>query len=439
MLTQPEEYNSALFSYLDRCPTAYHAVAAIREELVSNAMIEIRENQKWQLEPGHGYVVIRENCALAAFVMGSKQKLTDGFRMVATHGDSPGLQLKPRAAVASTPYLQLGVEVYGGPLLSTWFDRELSLAGRLSCVGRDCALVDYLIDFRRPLMVIPSLAIHYDREANNGRAIDKQKFMPPLVSQAASDQLPDFSQIVLTQLREEHPDADIEEVLGFDLFCYDCRQAGYVGINNEFLCGGRLDNLLSCHAAATAMALAGTENNTLFFCANHEENGSLSSTGAHGSFLRDIFARLLPDPEECQIALRNSFLLSVDNAHATHPNFKDKSEPQHPVQLNGGPVIKINANQRYATSSRSAALCKMVARQAGVEVQEFVMRSDLACGSTIGPMTAASLGLETIDIGAPTLGMHSIRELTGRNDPHLLFQLIRGFLASPTTNRRATS
>lgn len=430
------EYRQSLFSYLDSSPTAFHAITAIRQRLLQAGMTELCENKRWHLEKGCGYFVLRENGALAAFTLGSSEELDSGFRMLASHSDSPCLQLKPMATLHTPPYLQLGVEIYGGPLLNTWFDRTLSLAGRVTCLDGKGMLSDLLIDFQRPLITIPSLAIHFDREANNGKAIDKQKALPPLLAQVVSDQLPKFHEILAEQLLLHYPDFDLQTVLAFDLFCYDLQKATVLGLGDEFITSGRLDNLLSCHAATQAIALAGTERNTLFLCTNHEEIGSTSSSGANGSFIDAIFTRLLPEAESRQVSLRNSFLISIDNAHATHPNFKDTSDPGHVILLNGGPVVKINANQRYATSSRSGALFKVLAAEAEVPVQEFVMRTDMACGSTIGPMTAARLGIETIDIGAPTLGMHSIRELTGKDDPYLLYQVIRHFLSAENIKRR---
>lgn len=440
MIATAEEYNKGLFSYLNSSPTAFHAVAEIRNYLLHHGMQELRENQHWHLEQGNSYVVMREDSALAAFTLGSAERPEDGFRMVASHSDSPGLQLKPHAGMSSPPYLQLGVEIYGGPLLSPWFDRDLSLAGRVCCADSSGDLRDFLIDFKRPLLTIPSLAIHFDREANNGKAIDKQKALPPLLAQAVFDQLPDFTDILQAQLAQQYPGSDFRNILGFDLFCYDHQQAASLGLHNEFITSGRLDNLLSCHAAMMAMMAvnaAGNARNTLFLCTNHEENGSTSTTGANGSFIEDLLDRLVPEPEKRRIALRNSFLISIDNAHAVHPNFRDKSDPGHDVVLNGGPVIKINANQRYATNSRTSALFKLLCREAGVTCQEFVMRTDMACGSTIGPMTAAKLGIETIDVGAPTLAMHSIRELTGSSDPSQLFRVISHFLASEKIQRRS--
>lgn len=423
-------YNSRLFSYLDSSPTAYHAVAASRELLLAATGTELLETQPWELQKGRLYFVVRDHSALVAFVLGSKEEPEDGFRMMASHSDSPGLKLTPNPLLATHPYLQLGVEIYGGPLLNPWFDRDLSLAGRVSCVDGKNQLLDRLVDFARPLLCIPSLAIHFDREANNGRAIDRQKSLPPLLGQIVDDQLPHFHDILLRQLCQQYPDLASLAILAFDLFCYDRQEASALGLNHEFICASRLDNLLSCHAATEAIGAAGTEQNTLFLCTNHEENGSTSISGANGTFVDAVFRRMVTDPEKREIALRKSFLLSIDNAHAVHPNFKDRSAPQHDITMNGGPVIKINANQRYATSSRSAARFRHLAAGCGVPVQQFVMRSDLPCGSTIGPMTAARLGVETVDIGAPTLAMHSIREMTGRDDPHLLFRCLLHFLRS---------
>ena len=289
-----------------------------------------------------------------------------------------------------------------------------------------------LVNFSRPLLTIPSIAIHLNREANTKNSIDQQKHLPPIISQAINKQLPEFSFLLLDQLQLEHPKAVIKEILAFDLFCYDFQGPSYLGINNEFISSSRLDNLLSCHAGMTALAHADKSKNNFLFCANHEENGSTSATGAHGSFIDSVFERIVPDPEAKRITLSNSFLISMDNAHAAHPNFMDKMDPTHEIHLNKGPVIKLNANQRYATNSLSAAIYKHICKEANITPQEFVMRSDMPCGSTIGPITAARLGVKTIDIGAPSLAMHSIRELTGSCDPFLLYRSLGHFLSSDT-------
>lgn len=423
-----QDFNSNLFEFLSNSPTAFHVTANVKSILQSAGYTELDEKSRWKVQPGKGYFVEREESALVAFTLGTSQKLSDGFRMIASHADSPGLQVKPCADVHSPPYLQLGVEVYGGPLLHQWFDRDLSLAGRVSCKISDTRCQEYLIDFGRPLLTIPSIAIHLDREANNAKPIDKQKLLPPVISQSFDDQITDFQAILLEQIKRQYPDEDIISILGHDLYCYDCQPPSCLGAGNEFIAAGRLDNQLSCHASATALAESLGIQNSMIICSNHEENGSTSTTGAQGSLLSDILERLLPAPEDRQICLRNSFLISADNAHAVHPNYKEKSDPGHTVSLNEGIVIKINANQRYATNSRTAARFKMIADKAGVAVQEFVMRSDMPCGSTVGPLTAAKLGIETIDIGAPTFGMHSIRELTGRKDAYALYRLLSYWL-----------
>ena len=424
--------NTSLFQFLQAAPSSYHAVAAIANLLQKAGFIRLREDQRWSLAAGHCYFTVRDDAGLIAFRLGEGKDAEDGFRMLATHSDSPGLQVKPRADKQSGKHLQLGVEVYGGPLLNPWFDRDLSLAGRVCCTMADGGLQTLLVDFARPLLVIPSLALHFDRTANDNRSVNAQTHLAPIIAQSLTAQLPAFRDVLLAQLARQYPDLPIADVAGFDLFCYDSQGPVHTGVNNEFISAGRLDNLLSCHVATMALAAADPGHNSLLFCANHEENGSVSSSGARGAFLDAILDRLLPEPQSRRIALARSFLLSIDNAHAVHPNFKDLSEPQHDVVLNGSPVIKINANQRYATNCVSAAILKRFAAEAEVPLQEFVMRSDLPCGSTIGPLTAARIGVPTVDIGAATLAMHSIRELAGSRDPYLLYQVVHRFLTSPT-------
>ena len=287
-----------------------------------------------------------------------------------------------------------------------------------------------LIDFHRPLLYIPSIAIHFDREANKNGSINQQKHLPPILAQAINRQFADFNTLLLKELKETSKETTIEEILSFDMFCYDMQRPAYVGIKNQFISSGRLDNLLSCYAGMLALGNAKRTKNVLLFYANHEENGSTSSSGAQSSFLDAILDRIFTDPTAKRIALSNSFLISIDNAHAAHPNYMEKFDTTHEIHLNKGPVIKFNANQRYATNSLSAAVYKQICREAKITPQEFVMRSDLQCGSTIGPITASRLGVRTIDVGAASLAMHSIRELTGATDPFLLFKSIDQFLKS---------
>ncbi len=426
----PSDYNQNLVDFIQASPTPFHAVQNMADLLCSHGFTPLAENRPWQLSPGEGYFLRRADSALLAWIIGDDEELTSGFRLLAAHTDSPCLKLKPRPESKTGNCRQLAVEVYGGPLLNPWFDRDLSLAGRVCGESNNGQLVVRLVDFARPLLTIPSIAIHFDREANSGRSINQQQHLPPLFGLSGNDHPDAFASLLLNQARLEHPDVGFQEILSFDLFCADSQPPAVVGAEGEFLAAARLDNLLSCHAGIQAMVGADRGRNSLLFCANHEENGSRSSSGAHGSFLDAALERIIPNPESRQICLRNSFLISMDNAHASHPNHPDKMDAGHPIRLNHGPVIKYNANQRYATSGLSAAIFKRVCRQAAVEVQEFVMRSDILCGSTIGPITAARLGVETIDIGAATLAMHSIRELTGSSDPLFLYRAIRQFLAS---------
>lgn len=424
------QYNQKLFSFLSSSATPFHAVAVIADELRRHGFQQLQENQPWQLEKGFSYYVTRENGAIIAFTLGSDEGIEEGFRMLAAHTDSPCLQIKPSPDIRTGSYHQLGVEVYGGSLLGTWFDRDLSLAGRVVCEMADGRLQVLLVDINRPLLCIPSVAIHFNREANSSNTIDKQKHLPPIIAQAIDGQLPKLRALVLDQIKRDHPGAAVTELLAFDLFCYDSQEPSFLGINRELISSARLDNLLSCHAGLNSLVHGDRTKNSLLFCANHEENGSTSATGAHGSFINSVLERIEPQSGARNIMLSNSFLVSMDNAHAAHPNYMDKIDPAHEIHLNKGPVIKLNANQRYATNSLSAAIYKQICRQIKVPVQEFVMRSDMPCGSTIGPITAARLGVRTIDVGAASLAMHSIREITGSSDPFLLYRTLIQFLSS---------
>jgi len=456
---QEPRFNQDFFQFLEASPTPFHAVAHMAAKLREAGFQQLFETDAWNLESGNAYFVIRDNGALAAFTLAAGNMQDQGFRFLGAHTDSPSLQIKPLAGKTSHSYFQLGVEVYGGPLLSTWFDRDISIAGRVVCATTDNQLVTLLIDFKRPVAIIPSLAIHFDRDANNGHAIQKQNELAPILCQISGDEsltsmngisashssfscqennktsckALNFSSILAEQINREYPEYKTAAIMGFDLFCHDCQPPSFLGINNEFITGGRLDNLLSCFAGYTAMIETKTSKtasgNSLLICNNHEEIGSFTASGAKGTFLQSMLQRIIPDPVARQRTLRRSFFISMDNAHGVHPNFSDKSDPQHLPLLNHGPVVKSNANQNYATTSISSAIYKTIAAEAGVATQDFVMRSDMACGSTIGPYTAATLGIPTVDIGAPTMAMHSIREITGSRDPFLLYRTIRRFLS----------
>lgn len=427
-------YNQELFAFLKNSPTPYHVVRNMEQHLLSHNYIALDESTQWHLQGGKSYFIKRADEAIIAFTLGNSESLANGFRMLAAHTDSPTLRIKPHPDCHSEGYHQLGVEVYGGCLLHPWFDRDLSIAGRICARDKQGTLHIDLIDFLAPIVTIPSLAIHFDREANQGRAINTQLHLPPILSLSSQNQDLDLTTILKNKYIEDNPERQIEDILGFDLFCYDHQPPGYTGLHQEIISGARLDNLLSCFAGMQAMSTAPGDRNAMLFCANHEENGSVAATGANGSFLESVFARLEPNVENRHIMLHNSFLISMDNAHATHPSHADKMDKNHHIQLNKGPVIKVNANQRYVTNSISCAVFKAICLDGEIPVQEFVMRSDLACGSTIGPITSARLGIRGVDIGAPSLAMHSIREHTGAEDPFLLYRSASHFLETDIHN-----
>ncbi|MCY1327370.1 putative M18 family aminopeptidase 2 [compost metagenome] len=286
-----------------------------------------------------------------------------------------------------------------------------------------------LIDFARPIAVIPNLAIHLNRDANMGWAINAQNELPPILAQLAVGESRDFRDLLAEQLQLEHG-IGADTILDYELSFYDTQRAAVLGLQDEFIAGARLDNLLSCYAGLDALLSSSDEQSGVLVCTDHEEVGSCSACGADGPFLEQVLRRLLPEGDAFARVVQKSLLVSADNAHGVHPNYADKHDANHGPLLNGGPVIKINANQRYATNSETAGFFRHLCLEAEVPVQSFVVRSDMACGSTIGPLTAGQLGVRTVDIGLPTFAMHSIRELAGSKDLTYLAKVLRAFYDS---------
>ena len=408
-----QEQLNRLVAFLHKSPTPFHAVRNMQSRLEEAGYQQLSEKASWQLQPGGQYFITRNDASLAAWKMPkTKDLITSGFRMIGAHTDSPCLKVKPNPELHKHGYFQLGVEVYGGVLLGPWFDRDLSLAGRVSFQDEEGQLRQALIDFEKPIAVIPSLAIHLDREANNGRAINAQTFLPPILGQASEK--PDFRALLKQQIEREG--AHVSQVLDYELSFYDTQPPGLVGFNDEFLTSARLDNLLSCFMGLEALLSSDLVEGQLLICTDHEEVGSMSASGAQGPLLDHLIERLLPDAENRARALAASMMISADNAHGIHPNFSDKHDANHGPLINQGPVIKLNANQRYATTDITSSMFRILAEQENVPVQEFVVRSDMACGSTIGPITSAEIGVKTLDIGVPQFAMHSIREMAGSQD-----------------------
>ena len=366
----------------------------------------------WELTPGGWYV--QQGASVIAWFLRSRE--IRAWRMIGAHTDSPHLRLKPRAAFACAGCQQLGVEVYGGALLNSWLDRDLGLAGTIHTQdGRELPLL-----LRRPLARVPQLAIHLDRTVNDGLKLNPQQHLAPIwgLSDGAKSPEDAFADLVAQSV-----DVPVDQLASHDLSLFDLAPSAIGGANDDFIFAARLDNLASVHAGLTALLAAASGPHAtvpLLACFDHEEVGSTSREGADGVLLPTVLERIslaLDLGREAQLAaLAGSLMLSADMAHAAHPSYLDRHEPRHQPRLGGGPVLKANSNQRYATSAATAAAVRRLATQAGVPLQDFVTRSDLGCGSTIGPAIAARLGIAVADLGAPMLSMHSARECMATAD-----------------------
>jgi len=426
-----------LLAFIDRSPTPYHAVAEATARLRAASYRELAEADVWDLSPGDRHYVVRGDGSLVAFEVGSRPPAECGFRGIGAHTDSPNLRAKPLADVTAHGYRQLAVEPYGGVLLHTWFDRDLSLAGRISLRQPDSREVRVvLLDFGRPLLRVPNLAIHLFREVRSeGFKPDAQKHMLPVVGLEDAPSLP---QLVAAELRaQQQLEVDADDVLAFDLMAYDTQPASVSGARGEFIHAARIDNLASCHAALRALLDAShagpPEFTRVVVLYDHEEVGSRSAQGAGGPLFAEVLERVVSGfkggaPQGVARALSRSLLISADMAHAVHPNYADRHEPGHRPVIGRGPVIKTNANQSYASDARTAGLFRELCHEADVVPQHFVTRSDLSCGSTIGPISAARVGIPTVDVGNPMLSMHSCRELSGSADVEPMLRVLRLFL-----------
>ena len=417
----PDKIVHDLLGFIEQSPTPFHATQNLVSLFSDAGYTELDEKNTWDCKISGKYFVTRNGSSFIAFNL---QDTAHGLRLIGAHTDSPCLKIKPNPEISTLGYYQLGVEVYGGVLLHPWMDRDLSIAGRVTGNNADGDLVSQLIDFKEPLAIIPNLAIHLDRGANKDKTINPQTHLPLIIGQSEAK---DFKQHLLSQCDEK-----IERILDFELSCYDTQAPSILGLEKEFIASARLDNLLSTYVGARALLdskITEKEQTAMFISTDHEEVGSATACGAQGPFLRSVLERLTKDNQSLSQAIAKSTLISCDNAHGVHPNYSDKHDKNHGPILNAGPVIKINANQRYATNSISSARFQRLCEKAGIPVQHFVTRSDMGCGSTIGPITASELGIETIDIGAPQWAMHSIRETAGCKDIGYLYQALTTYLS----------
>ena len=434
MLNQPisataKQHALSLIEYIDASPSPWHVVTSTIALLEADGYQQLLEKDGWHLKAHGRYYVLRDGASIIAFVIGNKQLAETGFHIVAAHTDSPGLRLKPKAAFASHGIAQLGVEVYGGPILATFTDRDLSLAGRVM-VRDGNKTTAHNVNLAKSMVRLPNLAIHMNRDVNEkGLVLNKQTGLPLIFGMAADNEQ---AQLQLLQALADNVKVKPNEIITWDLAIYDSQKGCLWGMQDEFIANSQLDNLASCHAAISAL-IDNQKSDTTNICAlfDHEEVGSESATGASGSFMQDtlsrIFAAMHINEEDRLRALANSFLISCDMAHAFHPNHAASYEPCHHVLVNAGPVIKSNANQRYSTNGATAAQFIRLCDSASVPYQHYAHRSDLGCGSTIGPILAAQLGVPSVDVGNSMWAMHSIRESAGVLDHSYMTTVLKQF------------
>lgn len=411
-----EDFNEGLLGFLDASPTPFHAVQNIGGMLENAGFVSLDECSRWELEKGGRYYTTRNASSVIAFTYTGSLEYT----MFGAHTDSPNLKLKPSPVLKGSGTVRLGVEPYGGLLMNPWFDRDLGIAGRVAYKAQTGAINEVNLDTGRPVAVIPSLAIHLDREANDKRSVNAQTDLPALIG---CDEDFDFETWIKAELQTAGVD-DVAQLLSHELSLYDTQKASFVGVENEFIASARLDNLLSCYVALLAICSVENDRPFLMICSDHEEVGSGSTSGAAGPFLENTLQRIAQTYEPFVQLCQSSLMISCDNAHAQHPNYAAKHDPEHAPFINKGLVLKLNANQRYASNSRTVSRFVLAAERAGHPLQEFVTRSDMGCGSTIGPITATRLGIETLDVGLPTFAMHSIRELAGTSDAFELYRIL---------------
>lgn len=420
-----------LADFIDACPSPYHAVEEVALRLKRLGFVEHDEAASWGPDLGRGY--LKRGGSILAWVRGMSETPHAGYRIAGAHTDSPNLRVKPQPDTGSVGVRQLGVEVYGGVLLNSWLDRDLGLSGRVY-LRTDGAPEERLFRIDSAILRVPQLAIHLHRDIRTeGLKLNSQQHMSPIWGQGRKDERG------FTDLLGETLDVDPGSILSWDAMTHDLTPSRLIGDDDVFLAAPRLDNLASCHGALRALerALSDGATNCILSFFDHEEVGSGSSRGAESPILRDLIERLVAlaggGTEDVLRALAGSRCVSMDMAHATHPNYVAKHEPDHRLHMNAGPVVKINANQRYATEGSSEAWFQAACEAVDVPYQRWVNRTDLACGSTIGPITAASLGVSTVDVGMAQLSMHSARELCGSHDPDLMIRAMASFF----TNRLA--
>lgn len=421
-----------LLDFINKSKTAFQAAYEVKYILDKNGYTELKESDSWDLKKGGKYYVMKNNSALIGFEIGSGEIEEEGFRLIGAHTDSPGFRIKPNAEMkAEGTYIKLNTEVYGGPILSTWFDRPLSIAGRVTLKSDDIFKPEVrIVDIEKPILIIPSLAIHMNRGVNDGYKFNAQKDTLPLLGLENEELVKIFSDAAKCDLEKDGYllsllattlNVEASDILDFDLFLYEYEKGSLIGLNEELISAGRLDDLWMVFAGLKALTESTSIKATKVLVAlDNEEIGSLTKQGANSNILENILERITlglnKNREDFRRAVSNSIMISADLAHAVHPNYGEKCDPTNKPVLGGGPVLKIAASGSYSTDSYASAVFKSVCEKANVPCQEFVNRSDMKGGTTIGPISAGKLNIPVIDMGAPLLSMHSIRELASVKD-----------------------
>jgi aspartyl aminopeptidase len=429
-----DTFANDLLAYIDASPSPFHAVLETQARLEAAGFRQLDEREAWTLAPGDRAYFVRDGASIAAFEIGTAPPEEAGVRLIGAHTDSPTLRIKPQPEIVREGYRQLGVEVYGGALYSTWLDRDLSIAGRVVLQGEGVQLESQLVRVEDLVLRIPNLAIHLNRGVNDSFQLNAQQHLVPVcgLGERAGFSL---RERLARALEQRGVRVKAERILGWDLSLYTVEPGRIGGLADELIFAPRLDNLASCHAALSALlASAGPRPHTrAIVLFDHEEVGSQSARGAGSLILRALLSRILDvfgPASETRLTrtVARSFLLSGDMAHGVHPNYADRHEPGHRPLLGQGPVIKLNSNQGYGTDGETWALIEQLSAAVQAKVQRFVVRSDLGCGSTIGPISAARLGRRTVDLGNPMLSMHSAREMAAVADVEPMIRILRAFL-----------